>query len=217
MKEWNKSTVRVSQSNFIVWSLTVALMSWGQQLLLFSPLICLSAHVNRLLLKQWTAQRWNRSELSVEYRLYKHTHHVLRWTLTALVEVVEPGDVIATHLLSIAKGHVGVRDGDHGGLVVLGEGVPTKGHRAVRHTHGWTHMYTQYTLSRAEVKPGVLTCGTAWQSCNHRECPGWGWRSSWSCAPFLKRTPRITLVNINTLTKTIQFGLNLFWLWKERR
>lgn len=50
---------------------------------------------------------------------------MLRWTLTAFVKCVEPGDVTAAHLLSIAERHVGIRDGDHGGLVVLGEGVPT--------------------------------------------------------------------------------------------
>lgn len=63
------------------------------------------------------------------------------WTLTALVECVEPGDVSATHLLSSAKGHVGVRDGDHGGLVVLGEGGPTTEHRAVglNHSTSCTH------------------------------------------------------------------------------
>lgn len=75
-----------------------------------------------------------------------YIYNMLMWTLTALVECVEPGDVIAAHLLSVAKGHVGVRDGDHGGLIVLGEGIPTTGHRAVRLNHSTlctrnTHMY----------------------------------------------------------------------------
>ena len=66
-------------------------------------------------------------------------YNVLMLTLTALVESVEPGFVIATHLLGIAKGHVGVGDGDHGGLVVLGEGVPARAHGAVRleHSTSW--------------------------------------------------------------------------------
>jgi hypothetical protein len=46
--------------------------------------------------------------------------------LTALVEVVDPDDVVLAHLLGLAEGHVGVGDGDHGGLVVLGEGVPAR-------------------------------------------------------------------------------------------
>lgn len=45
--------------------------------------------------------------------------------LTALVECVEPGNVIAAHLLSVAKGNIGIGDGEHGGLIVLGEGIPT--------------------------------------------------------------------------------------------
>ena len=48
--------------------------------------------------------------------------------LTALVEVVDPDDVVLAHLLGLAEGHVGVGDGDHGGLVVLGEGVPGSMH-----------------------------------------------------------------------------------------
>lgn len=66
------------------------------------------------------------------------------WTLTALVEFLEPGDVIAAHFLSVAKGHVGIRDRDHGGLVVLGEGSPATRHRAVRLNHSTpanTDMY----------------------------------------------------------------------------
>lgn len=86
------------------------------------------------------------------------------WTLTAAVERVEPGDVVAAHLLGVAEGHVGVGDGDHGGLVVLREGVPARGHGAFRgnrsaccaHTH--TCVKTQ---SSAEVEPFGLTCGTA--------------------------------------------------------
>lgn len=69
-------------------------------------------------------------------------HRGLMWTLTAAVERVEPGDVVAAHLLGVAEGHVGVGDGDHGGLVVLREGVPARGHGALRgnrstnkHTH----------------------------------------------------------------------------------
>lgn len=67
-----------------------------------------------------------------------YVYNVLVWTLTAFVECVEPGDVVAAHLLSVAKGHIGIRNGDHGGLVVLREGVPTTGHGAVRVTH--THV-----------------------------------------------------------------------------
>lgn len=67
--------------------------------------------------------------------------NVLRWTLTALVECVEPSDVISAHLPSVTKADVGVRDRDHGGLVVLGEGVPTAVHTAVRLNHSTTHTY----------------------------------------------------------------------------
>lgn len=56
------------------------------------------------------------------------------WPLTALVEGVEPGDVILTHLLSIAEGNIGVGDGDHGGLAVLGEGVSTVGRTGLDRT-----------------------------------------------------------------------------------
>jgi len=90
---------------------------------------------------------------------------VLVWTLTAAVEVVEPGHVVAAHLLGVAEVHVGVGDGDHGGLVVLGEGISAGGHGALegtthtqKHTETHTHMVTN---SRAQVKPLVLTCGTA--------------------------------------------------------
>lgn len=51
--------------------------------------------------------------------------------LTALVEPVEPVDVILAHLGGLSKGHVAVGNGHHGGLVVLGEGVP--GESAVPH------------------------------------------------------------------------------------
>lgn len=44
--------------------------------------------------------------------------------LTALVQPVEPVNVVPAHLRGLAKGHVGVGDGHHGGTVVLGEGVP---------------------------------------------------------------------------------------------
>lgn len=83
---------------------------------------------------------------------------MLMLTLTALVQRVEPGNVIATHLLSIAKGHVRVRDGEHGGLVVLGEGVPTAGSPAVRLKHCTSCTHNSH---RPEVKLLVLTCGTA--------------------------------------------------------
>lgn len=56
------------------------------------------------------------------------------WTLTALVETVEPGDVVLANLFGFTDVHVGVRDGDHGGLVVLGESVSGPGHRIVRLT-----------------------------------------------------------------------------------
>lgn len=59
-------------------------------------------------------------------------HNVLMWQLTALVESVEPEFVILTHLFGITKGHVRVRDWDHCGLVVLGEGISTPGYKPVR-------------------------------------------------------------------------------------
>lgn len=44
--------------------------------------------------------------------------------LTALVEPVQPVDVVLAHLGGLAEGHVAVGDGQHSGTVVLGEGVP---------------------------------------------------------------------------------------------
>lgn len=44
--------------------------------------------------------------------------------LTALVEPVQPVDVVLAHLGGLAEGHVAVGNGQHGGTVVLGEGVP---------------------------------------------------------------------------------------------
>ncbi|KAG7221785.1 hypothetical protein INR49_028859, partial [Caranx melampygus] len=44
--------------------------------------------------------------------------------LTALVQPVQPVNVIPAHLGGLAKGHVRVGDGHHGGTVVLGEGIP---------------------------------------------------------------------------------------------
>lgn len=46
-----------------------------------------------------------------------------RSVLTALVEPVQPVDVIAAHLGGLAQSHVAVGNGHHGGAVVLGEGV----------------------------------------------------------------------------------------------
>lgn len=56
--------------------------------------------------------------------------------LTALVESVQPGDVILAHLCGLAEGHIAVWDGLHGGEVVLGEGVPEEwwDHRESRST-----------------------------------------------------------------------------------
>lgn len=45
-------------------------------------------------------------------------------TLTAFVESVQPVNIILAHLCGLAKGHVAVRNGLHGGKVVLGEGIP---------------------------------------------------------------------------------------------
>lgn len=45
-------------------------------------------------------------------------------TLTALVEPVQPVDVVLAHLCGLAEGHVVVRNGLHGGIVVLREGIP---------------------------------------------------------------------------------------------
>lgn len=45
-------------------------------------------------------------------------------TLTAIVQTVQPVDVILAHLGGLAKGHIAVGNGHHGGEVVLGEGVP---------------------------------------------------------------------------------------------
>lgn len=46
--------------------------------------------------------------------------------LTTLVQAVQSVNVILAHLGGLAEGHVAVGDGQHGRLVVLGEGVPGK-------------------------------------------------------------------------------------------
>lgn len=79
-----------------------------------------------------------------------YIHNMLMWTLTAAVERVKPGDVVATHLLSVTKGHVVVRDGEHGGLVVLGEGVPARGHTAVRLNHSTSCTHNTHTYDDTE-------------------------------------------------------------------
>lgn len=53
------------------------------------------------------------------------TGHLLLWSLTALVQCVEPSNVIPTHFLSITKGNIGIGDRDHGGLAILGESSST--------------------------------------------------------------------------------------------
>ena len=53
---------------------------------------------------------------------------LVRPALTALVEGVEAGDVVAAHLRGLPEGDVGVRDWHHGRLVVLREGIPGESH-----------------------------------------------------------------------------------------
>ena len=40
---------------------------------------------------------------------------------TAAIKTVHPKDVVGTHLGGLANGHVGVGDGNHGWLPILGE------------------------------------------------------------------------------------------------
>lgn len=44
--------------------------------------------------------------------------------LTALVQPVQPLNVILAHLGGLAERHIGVGNGLHSGTVVLGEGIP---------------------------------------------------------------------------------------------
>lgn len=73
--------------------------------------------------------------------------------LTAAVELVEPLNVFTAHLLSVSKGDVGIGDGDHGGLVVLGESVPKAEHRPVRSMHP---QHTQKKMKRGQVSSPVV-------------------------------------------------------------
>lgn len=44
--------------------------------------------------------------------------------LTALVESVQPIDIIFAHLSGPTQHYISIRNGHHSGLVVLGEGIP---------------------------------------------------------------------------------------------
>lgn len=104
------------------------------------------------------------------------------WSLTALVERVEPGNVIPTHFLSITKRNIGIGDRNHGGLAILGESIS-----AIERT--WLHKGIIFQIRRHfnRLKWHLFpTCGTAWLSCNHKECLDWVSQSSWSCVPFLQ-------------------------------
>lgn len=50
-------------------------------------------------------------------------YHVFSYRLT-LVQPVQSADVVLAHLVGRAKFDVGVGDGNHGGLIVPGEGIP---------------------------------------------------------------------------------------------
>jgi len=48
----------------------------------------------------------------------------LLFILTAIVESVQPGNIISAHLGGFAEGYIAVRNRFHSGEVVLGEGIP---------------------------------------------------------------------------------------------
>lgn len=80
--------------------------------------------------------------------------------LTALVKLVDAGDVVSAHEPSVAEGHVRILPGDDGLLPVFGEGVATGGHRTQRfllysavHTRTQAHTGSLFNKSFLAVIP----------------------------------------------------------------
>lgn len=82
-------------------------------------------------------------------RIFKAKMKIL---LTALVEPVEPGDVILAHLGGLPEGHVAVRNGLHGGKVVLGERVPKESQELIRLCLMGNHLPTGILLFEMMLK-----------------------------------------------------------------
>jgi len=135
-----------------------------------------------------------------------------RW-LTALVELVDPHDVIVAHLSGPAKGHVAVGDGDHGGPVVLGEGIPgwrEKAQLSVYFLVVDCHLISHWLMQiKFLICRPILTFRTAWQSCSHIACPGWEWRSCRSYISCLKRIDS-QLDNNKNATKILNISIEIW-------
>lgn len=102
----------------------------------------------------------------------------LRWCThspSTLVQLVDPGDVVAIHLCSFAKPQVWIANGDDGVLAVFGEcSAWGEQERSDQDTHTPTHTRIR-----------TLTLSIASQSRSHTKFPGCLSARSQSCAPIL--------------------------------